>query len=370
MNTTKNTFIMVLSIVLAAPVMPVFADGGGVDCHRPENVKIKNAAKKRYDEMLAHDKAGRAQQAYDSANSIATDCISNNDKEVERLEATKVAVLKKSSLKLGEQAESKGKFAEAYEHYQYFHGIAADRAQMKLATAKPGDFKTASSGVYYLRNKQKYLSEAIASNVKTGDVDKAHLNAMNSFMSKDTADAMDPNRDARLKSITGYLGELKVIATKQGEKFLAEEDKIFKSRKTSVMAQRDTLTELNRARDWFSLFQQESRANDRAVKRGDTLLTEDSRKSLELAISYYSFPYDDSKEKWIQKVKDKASRLGDASLKKGEKQLAADYYNIAGLDEKASQLEESNDVEKEKAETGRQGKFKQEQDSLEKELGL
>ena len=368
MRTAKNIFILAIALAMLAP--QVFADSGEVNCHVPENVKYKNAAKQRYDEMLAHDKAGRTKEAYDTANSIATDCISNNDKEIERLEATKLAILKRSSLKLGEQAEKKGKFNEAYTYYEVFHGSDADRVQMKLATAKPGDFETVRTGVNSFRDKQKYLSEAIAKNTKTGDVDKARVNAMNSFISKDDADALDPNRDARLKAIVGYLGELKVIATKQGEKYLADEDKIFNARKTSVTARGDTLTELNKARDWLGLFGQENRANDRAVKRGDTLLADDSRKSLELALSYYSFPYDDRKDKWVQKVKDKARRLGDTHLKKGEKKIAADYYNLAGLGDKASELEEAHEAEKEQAESKRQEQFKDDQKSLEKELGL
>lgn len=372
MNTmTKNAFIVAIALALASLAAPVFADGGGVDCHDPKYMELKNAAKRSYEEMLAHDKAGRAKEAYDSANSIVPDCISNNDKEIERLEATKLAVLKKWSLKLGEQAESKGKFTEAYRYYdENFHGIPADRVQMKLATAKPGDFETVRTGVSNLRGRQKYLSEAIAKNTKTGDLDKERLRAFKSYISSVDVDAMDTNRDARLKAIAGYLDKLKDIATKKGEKFLADEDKVFNARKTSVMAVSGTLAELEKARDWFGLFGQENRANDRAVKRGDTLLADDSRKSLRLAISYYSFPYDDRREKWVQKVKDKARRLGDAHLKKGEKIIAADYYNIAGLGDKASKLSEAHEAEKEKAETKRQGQFTQDQKSLEKELGF
>ena len=341
MTTTTKFIFVAISLAMLAP--PVFADDGGVDCHDPKYVKLKNAAKKDYEDMLAHDKAGRAKEAYDSANSVVPDCISKDEQEMNRIEASKVAVLKKSSLKLGEQAEGKGNFTEAYKYYEYFHGIPADRVQMKLAKSKPGDILTVRTGVNYFRNKQTYLNN----------------------LPKNTSDDR-----ARLKAIGGYLGELKVIATKQGEKFLADEDKVFNARKTTMMAKGDTLAELNKALDWFGLFGQEKFANDRAVKRGDTLLADDSRKSLRLAISYYSFPIDDFREKRAQKVKDKARRLGDAHLKKGEKQIAADYYNLAGLGDQASKLEESHEAEKEKAETRRQKQFKKERGDLEKELGL
>jgi hypothetical protein len=367
MNTTTKFIFVAIALAVLAP--PVFADGEGVDCHDPKYVKLKIAEKKNYEDMLAHDKAGRAKQAYDIARQLDPYCISKDEQERNRIEASKIAVLKRSSLKLGQQAESKGEFAEAYKYYESFHGIDADRAQMKLATAKPGDFETVRTGVNYFRGKQTSLKEAIARSTKTGDVDKARLAAINRFTSIDNADALDPNRDARLKAIGGYLGKLKDIATKQGEKFLADEDKIFNARKTSLAAKNESLAELNKARDWLGLFGQEKLANDRAIKRGDTLLADDSRKSLELAISYYEFPYN-HKEENIQKVKDKARRLGDAHLKKGEKKIAAEYYQIAGLGEKASQLEEAHEAEKAKAETKRQGRFKQDQKSLEKELGL
>ncbi|MCR4347791.1 MAG: hypothetical protein NUV55_11410 [Sulfuricaulis sp.] len=341
----KNAFIVAIALASATLVRPVFAEFG-VDCHDPKHVKLKIAAKKTYEDMLAHDKAGRTKAAFDAAKNLVPDCASNNKQEIGRMEAAKLAVLRKTSLKLGEQAESKGLFTEAYKYFsEYYHGIAADRVQMKIATAKPGDFETVRTGVNYFRNTQKYLSRS-------------------------TAEAMDADRDARVNAIPGHLDKLRAIATKNGEKFLADEDKIFNARKTSVAAKGNTLAELNKARDWLGLFGQENRANDRAVKRGDTLLADDSRKSLELAISYYSFPIDDFREKRAQKVKDKARRLGDAHLKKGEKQIAADYYNLAGLGDKASKLEESHEAEKEKAETKRQGQFKKDQKSLEEELGL
>jgi len=364
MNTTTKFIFVAIALAMLAP--PVFADGDGVDCHDPKYVKLKIAAKKDYEDMLAHDKAGRAKQAYDSANSVSSDCISKNEQERERIQVSKVAVLKRLGLKLGEQAENKGNFTEAYKYYEDFHWIPADRVQMKLAKSKPGDILTVRTGVNHFRNQQTYLNN-LPKNTSDG---RARLNARHGFSGSDIAWALDPNRDARLKAIGGYLGELKAIATKQGEKFLADEDKVFNARKTTMMAKGDTLAELNKARDWFGLFGQEKFANDRAVKRGDTLLADDSRKSLRLAISYYSFPIDDFREKRAQKVKDKAHRLGDAHLKKGEKQIAADYYNLAGLGDKASKLEESHEAEKEKAETKRQGQFKQDQKSLEKELGL
>jgi len=377
MNTmTKYIFVALALVSLSSvrsPALAAFKAGhaGGEmseDCLTEAKAQ---AAKKAYEQVLADDKAGRTKQAYDGVLRVNGNCIVGGDRNTGRLapeEERLTAIRRKSGLKLGGEAENKGRLAEAYQYYnENFHGIPADRVQMKLATAKAGDFKAVQGGINYFRDKQKYLNEYLPKN--TGD-GRARLNARHGYSPTDVAWALDPNRDARLKAIGGYLGELKAIATKQGEKFLADEDKVFNARKTTMMAKGDTLAELNKARDWFGLFGQEKFANDRAVKRGDTLLADDSRKSLRLAISYYSFPIDDFREKRAQKVKDKAHRLGDAHLKKGEKQIAADYYHLAGLGDKASKLEESHEAEKEKAETKRQDKFKKDQQSLEKELGL
>lgn len=376
MNTmTKYIFVALALVSLSSvhsPALAAFKAGhaGGEmseDCLTEAKAQ---AAKKAYEQVLADDKAGRTKQAYDGVLRVNGNCIVGGDRNTGRLaleEERLTAIRRKSGLKLGGEAENKGRLAEAYQYYnENFHGILADRVQMKLATAKPGDFKAVQTGVNYFRNTQKYLSEL----PKNTNADRARLDARHGYGPNDIAWAMDPNRDARLKAITGHLSKLQAIATKEGDKYLAEDERIFNARKTSLAAKRDTFAELNKARDWLGLFGQEKLANDRAVKRGDTLLADDSRKSLELAISYYSFPIDDFREKRAQKVKDKARRLGDAHLKKGEKKIAADYYNLAGLGDKADKLEESHEAEKEKAEVKRQGQFKQDQKSLERELGL
>ncbi|MDH3563133.1 MAG: hypothetical protein OEN49_07025 [Gammaproteobacteria bacterium] len=367
MTTTAKIFFVTL--LLAGMATPVFADGEGIDCHDPKYLNIKNAAKKNYADMLAHDKAGRTKEAFDAAREFNASCMSKNEQEIDRFSATRWAMLRKTSLKLGEQAESKGKFAEAHKYFsEYYYGIAADRVEMKMATAKPDDFQTVSKAVYRFRQTREHLNRLDMNELRKISVDDHDAIARRGY-SPDQFGPMMTERDPRLKAIAGHLDKLQAIATKNGEKFLSDEDKIFNARKTSMTAKSDSLAELKKARDWLGLFGQEKRANDRAEKRGDTLLADDSRKSLELAISYYEFP-NNRKEGNVQKVRDKARRLGDAHLKKGEKKIAADYYNLAGLGDKAAKLEESHEAEKEKAEVKRQDKFKKDQKSLEKELGL
>ena len=356
--------LIVLSLCM---IGPAFADGEGVDCHAPENVKLMEMEKHSYQDMLAHDKAGRTRQAYDIARQLDPYCISKDEKEINRIEAEKITVLKKSGIKLGEEAESKGRFTEAYDYFVVYDGVAADRVKMKLATSKPDDFETVRTGVSYFRNMQDTLNRDIDESMRPKDRDRARLAVLDRMISQETLDATDPDREKRLQAISGYRSKLDALATKNGERFLIAEDKVFAARKTSITAKENSLDELKRAKDWLELARQEKRANDRAVARGDTLMADDGRKSLELAISYYQFA---DNEKKVAAVTGKARRLGDAQLQKGNKVIAAEYYDIAGLGDKADELRESHEAEKEKTEAKRQEKFKEEQKSLEDELGF
>jgi hypothetical protein len=344
-----------------------FADSDRVDCHAPENAKLKNDAKNNYEAMLANDKAGKYKATYDAARNIDPYCISKQGPEIERIESQQAAVLKRTSKQLGDAAESQGKFTEAYDYYVYFHGIDADRAKFKLATAKPDDLRAVQAGVYYFRNMRDTLGKEAAPPESPGDLDKARLGVMMHYMSQESVDAMDPERTARLQVVNDHLGKLEVLATRNGDKFLASEETVFAARKTSLTAKINSLAELDTARNWFKLAELEARANDRAIMRGDSLLKEDARRSLELAIDYYHFAGDEAK---TAAVKDKARRLGDSHLQMGDKKMASEYYDIAGLHDKAIGLSSAHETEKENAEAKRREQFKQEQKSLEEELGF
>lgn len=71
----------------------------------------------------------------------------------------------------------------------------------------------------------------------------------------------------------------------------------------------------------------DDRVTARAEKRGDSLAVEDSRLFLELALKYYAFAEKKDKQ---QEVRDKARSLADRATAKGESELAAHYYAIAG----------------------------------------
>jgi hypothetical protein len=106
---------------------------------------------------------------------------------------------------------------------------------------------------------------------------------------------------------------------------------------------------------------------ERAEKRGDTLAADDARRSIENAIAYYEFA---EKPQKARGVRDRARKLGDEHARKGENRLAVEFYQIAGDSSKAEALEKKSEAEKQKSESARQDKFKKDQQSLEKELGL
>ncbi|HSM97507.1 MAG TPA: hypothetical protein VLS47_00705, partial [Gallionella sp.] len=66
----------------------------------------------------------------------------------------------------------------------------------------------------------------------------------------------------------------------------------------------------------------------------------------------------------------RAKKLGDETKGKGESDLAVDYYHIAGLNNEAHDLQKHAEAQQRKDEGKRQQKFKKDQDSLEKELGM
>lgn len=346
---------MILAALLSAPMLAPTAHADGC---------ITTTDKADFDKLDKAEwaeKAGRYQEAYATAESLLDACF--NEPEAARI----YSVLKKTSPKLGKDAEQKGKFVEAYDYYKYYDGSAADRVQMKLAASRPEDIKTVRPVVFYFRDKREKLGRVTPDHLGSGDLDRTRRNVMYRSMSIDQLDAIDPGREQRLQAIGGYQARLDEIALKNGDRFLAEEDKVFAERKTSAAAKTDTLAELESARSWLELAGKEKRAADRAIRRGDALMADDGRRSLVLAISYYEFAADAKKE---QSVRDKAQRIGDTYLRKGDKVMAAEYYDIAGLHDKAASLMATHEAEKQKSETKRLEQFEKDQESLEKELGL
>lgn len=305
MNTKTKFIFVVLALAGMAP-LPAFADGEM--CSASDKSRAEGALRKAEEA----EKAGRNKDAYQTATSSFGEpaCAANGYKRRDGL-------IERTSKKLGAEAEKAGRFGEAFDYYsapyqsRVDYPLAdADRAMLKHAKAKPDDFKVVSKAVRYF-----------------------------------------DQRDGKPN-----LKEVRALARSGGDKMLAREEKTFAPHK-------DSLSDLQKAKDWFDLAGDSKPARARAEKRGDTLLAQGSFRSVERAFAYYQFAENPKK---TNTAKDRARTLGDQHAGKGDHGLAAKFYGLSGDEAKAAAVEK----QKEQAETKRQGKFKKDQKSLEKELGL
>jgi hypothetical protein len=303
MRTKKILPVCILSCWLAGLMAPAaFADGCPDKEIAAETLKMKKAEDS--------EKAGKLKEAYNAARSVAWECLGNDAGK--RREALIIRV----GRTLGDQEEKQGRLKEAFDWYQAAGLEAdADRVMLKRANANPDDTNAVGNAIEHFKRR---------------------------------------NNEARVKELRG-------LAARNVDKWLAAEDKAFAARQES----RD---ELGRARDWvYYAGSGSGKVAERAEKRGDALAADDARRSVENAIAYYEFA---EKPQKARSVRDKARKLGDAHAGKGEYKLAVEFYNIAGDHARAAALEKKSEAEKQKAESARQDKFKKDQQSLEKELGL
>lgn len=299
----------ILNCIAVALLLATFASTVWADdiCEGGGVAKAKADAQVKQAQDL--EKAGRAREAYSAASKANADCASS----ITGLEGVK----KRTAKIVAAEEEKKSRFNEAFDWYQ-LSGSSADagRMQRKLVETKPDDINTVSHAIDFFRQ----ISDA-----------------------------------AQEKDMRAH-------AAKNVDKALAAEEKRF------VSATKDSLQELGRARDWAHYAGSgKDTAMARAEKRGDTLIAEDGRRFLELALTYYGFAEKKDKE---QKVRDKARSLGERAASKGEAELAVAYFQIAGDNAKAEALQKQTEVKAEKTEEARKKTFKKDQDSLEKELGL
>lgn len=300
MNKTKFIFVALALAAMNPPV--VFADGCPDQEIAAETLKMKKAEDS--------EKAGKLKEAYNAARSLAWECLGNDAGK------RREGIIKRVGRTLGDQEEKQGRLKEAFEWYAS-SGLEtdADRVMLKQVNAKPDDTNTVSHAIDHFKRR---------------------------------------NDEARVKEMRG-------IASRNVDKWLAAEEKAFAARK-------DSRDELGKAKDWvYYAGTGADKVAGRAEKRGDTLAADDARRPLENAIAYYEFADKPQKAKG---VRDKARKLGDEHARKGENRLAVEFYSLAGDDAKAAALEKKSEAEKQKTESVRQDKFKKDQQSLEKELGL
>lgn len=348
---------------VCAASWPLLAVADSEECRA---TAATNAAfEQRVREVEEIEKSGRTRDAFDESQK-GVGCPFSNSPYWSRLHG----VRERTSFKLGEDAEKKGDLENALKYFRdYNHGMAADRVQYKIAGATPDHFQGVSDATFRLRGLRDGLRKESDPRTKGRSYEQLKIDARAGIVSAETAGRADPDLGKRISALDGYLGKLAALARDNGERFLAVEAKAFAERRNLGGGGDTGVQALNKARDWLSLIGQEKRADERAVQRGNELLKDDSRKALEAAIAYFGVDRR-SNERNVRKVQERARQLGDANLAKGEKEIAADYYGIAGLDDKSRAIVEKHEAESAKAEVKRQKQFKKEQKDLEKELGL
>jgi hypothetical protein len=308
----STTTILVLSLAIAGVASPLaHADGEG--CTASQTRQSAIALRQAEDA----EKSGRVKDAYTAATrSIpAIDCAVNGN-------TRRIGLIERTSKRLGDEAEKAGRYGEAFDYYsapqrhgQANHNLAdADRALLKQVEAKPGDYKLIFFAAGYFEH----------------------------------------------RGIRTSVDQTRVIAKASGENALSVEAKAF-------AGSRQSLNELQKAREWFEIAGDTGPVKVRAVQRGDALLAHGAFSSVERAFQYYDFAGDQKKRKSAQA---RARRLGDEHAKTGQTRVAAQFYILAGDNAKAAALEKKMDARDDKGEAKRREQFKKDQKSLEKELGL
>ena len=299
----KIKIALVFALVLTVYLPMAWADG----C-RTEEEKAAAAQMRKAEDS---ERAGKLKEAYETVGKIDSMCLVGDGHK--RHEALR----KRIGLQLGQQEEKQGRLAAAFDLYQNSGNAAeADRVKMKQVNASPPDRNVVSRAIDHFRFK---------------------------------------NNNARV-------AELRQLAAKNAELELASEDKAFAARKESF-------DELGKAKDWFYLVGEGAvkKVRERAERRGDSLLKEDTHRHLENATRYFRMAEAKPKEKAVQ---DKALRLAQMHEQKGEITQATNFYSLAGARAKGQELEKRSEAQHKKSEEKRQKQFSQEQDKLEKELGL
>jgi len=292
-----------LALMFTTYLPVAWADG----C-RTEDEKVAAAQMRKAEES---ERAGKLKEAYEAAGKIDSMCLAGDG--YKRHEAMR----KRIGLQLGQQEEKQGRLAAAFDWYKNSGNAAeADRVKLKQVDASPRDRNVVSNAIDHFRFK---------------------------------------NNNARV-------AELRQLAAKNADLELANEEKAFATRKESF-------DELGKAKDWFYLVGEgaDKKVRERAERRGDTLLKEDTFRHLENAKRYFRMAEAKPKEKAVQ---DKALRLAQEYEKKGEITQATNFYGLAGASAKGAELEKRTEAQHKKSEEKRQKQFTKDQDKLEKELGL
>lgn len=299
----RTGIVAALALMLTAYLPMAWADGCRTEDEKAAAVQMRKAED--------NERAGKLQEAYALLEKVDSICLGGDgDKRYE-------AMRKRIGLQLGQQEEKQGRLDAAFDWYQRSRNeVEADRVKLKKVNANPQDRNVVSRAIDHFKYRNNLTQVA----------------------------------------------DLRKLAAKNADLELANEEKAFAARKESF-------DELGRAKDWLYLVGEgaEKKVRERAERRGDTLLQEDTHRHLENAQRYFRMAEARQKEKTLQ---DKALRLAQAHEKKGEITQATNFYRLGGASAKGDELEKRSEEQHKKSEEKRQKQFTKDQGDLEKQLGL
>jgi len=337
---TKTTIALIAAMAFAVASMPaaqakdrgkIISQGeDGSVCYERDVVDDQAYVKK----VEAMEKAGKLKEAFDAADKgMPFGCWGDDDERLDK-------VIERTYKKVGQQAEKAGKLHEAFQYYIYpfdryiAPGYLRDRFEKNFSFADANRVMLA----YAKANSDDF-------NVVEEVVDYFHRYGQKGAQSK----------------------EVQSLAKHGGEKALEKEKRAFSAHKYKA-----AFDELSEAKRWMGLTGDDRQVGARAKQRTDALLATGKYDDVERGFQYvFEFSLN------LNAARARAGKLGGEAERKGEDELAAKFYSLAGEDAKHDALVEKMDraqrreeKQKEEKEAKRQKKFKQDQKALEDELGL
>jgi hypothetical protein len=256
---------------------------------------------------------------------------------------------------LGDAAKAKGDHAAAFDYYERGgHFAAADREMLARIQATPDDSALYTQALRHVQNHGLpafQANEAVRLAV-TGayTLDPALTLAVAAMPVKATERALAAETAAFNEAwFTQYVALIRARPENPtdfaGLQQYATRLQVFQSQQRRDPLQ-DPLDAIERVQQWQMQVVDNTQAETLARKRAEraearaSVLTQkyaDAPRLLELAINYlgHSSGDSDAQAPRVQKVRRQAESLGDAALAKKRYQLAIEYFDVAGADDKA-----------------------------------
>ncbi len=335
---TRGVWVFMVGVLIAAPA--------AADYECPTGEKDANVL---FDKGAALVNAGQDAAGFALLKQVEAICFEGGDRNAKR--ARFEGMIESVGRKLAKTAEASGKFDEAERIYVDIRNASGayteadeDRVTMARARAKASALNVVSSALYRFDPERRRM-----------------------WAEADQRDRAKPHQAQRAQQMAAYETELRAMAAAQGDAALAAEAAAFVS--PAANFGNYPLDDLDRAKSWFELADASAmkRAIDRGITRGDKLTADDTVIRIAAGIDYYERAGATAK---IQQARASAKQLGDAADKAGNYQKAAEFYNVAGLDELADSVLARGEAQSKAAEKKRKAEFDAGTDDLEKELGF